>query len=151
MVIHPQSIIHSAVCFQDGSVIAQMGPADMKIPIQHALNYPNRPKNDFERLDIFNLNLTTERPDRETFKPIQLAYDALEIGGTMPAVMNGANERAVEKFLDKKIKYLAIADSVEEVMRRHKPMVVSIPSVMAADEWSRNEVEKVLSEWDAKR
>jgi 1-deoxy-D-xylulose-5-phosphate reductoisomerase len=144
VVIHPQSVIHSMVCFEDGSVMAQLGRPDMRIPIQYALNYPARPKNNFERLNLKGLSLTLDEPDMETFKPLKLAYAAMIKGGTMPAAMNGANEKAVELFLQKKVRFLQIGDLIEEAMASHKPMPVTVDNVMAADAWSRTEVERLV-------
>lgn len=109
VLIHPQSIVHSAVEYEDGAVIAQMGEPDMKVPIQYALTYPKREKNDYTKMDFGIRNtLTFEKPDFETFQCLSLAYKALEIGGTMPAVLNSANEVAVSKFINKKIGFLDI-------------------------------------------
>ncbi len=119
VVVHPQSIIHSMVEFIDGSIIAQMGTTDMKLPIQYAINYPNRCKRVVETLDFFKLgSLTFEKPDLETFKCLKLAYEAGKVGGTMPTILNGANEVAVELFLENKIKFLQIADIIEECMNK---------------------------------
>lgn len=117
VVIHPQSIIHSMVEYKDGSVIAQLGSTDMRLPIQYALNYPRRGKAIAEKLDFYSLgSLTFEKPDMDTFQCLRLAYEAGKVGGTMPAVFNGANEVAVELFLDKKIKYLQIEEIIKEAM-----------------------------------
>jgi 1-deoxy-D-xylulose-5-phosphate reductoisomerase len=119
VVVHPQSIIHSMVEYNDGSVIAQMSSTDMRLPIQYAINYPKRENAVIDRLDIYNIgNLTFEKPDTDTFKCLNLAYKAGEMGGNMPAIMNAANEVAVELFLDYKIKYLEIEDIIEESMER---------------------------------
>ncbi len=117
VVVHPQSIIHSMVEYEDGAVIAQLGQPDMRVPIQYALTYPDRIKNDFPKLDFFKLNkLEFEKPDLEKFKSLQLAYNAIKIGGTMPAVLNSANETAVELFLEQKIKFLDIPKLIENAM-----------------------------------
>jgi 1-deoxy-D-xylulose-5-phosphate reductoisomerase len=119
VVVHPQSIIHSMVEYNDGSVIAQMSSTDMRLPIQYAINYPKRENAVIERLDIYNMgNLTFEKPDTDTFKCLKLAYKAGKMGGNMPAIMNAANEVAVELFLDYKIKYLEIEDIIEKSMER---------------------------------
>lgn len=119
VVIHPQSIIHSMVEYVDGSVIAQMGTTDMKLPIQYALNYPQRHKRVVDTLDFYKLgSLTFEKPDLETFKCLKLAFQAGEAGGTMPAILNGANEVAVELFLHKKIGFLQIGNIIEECMNK---------------------------------
>jgi 1-deoxy-D-xylulose-5-phosphate reductoisomerase len=119
VVVHPQSIIHSMVEYIDGSIIAQMGTTDMKLPIQYAINYPERRKRVVETLDFYKLgSLNFERPDLDTFKCLKLAYEAGKIGGTMPTILNGANEVAVELFLEDKIKFLKIADIIEECMNK---------------------------------
>jgi 1-deoxy-D-xylulose-5-phosphate reductoisomerase len=111
VVVHPQSIIHSMVQFEDGSIKSQMGLPDMKLPIQYALAYPNRIYADFERLDFMRFsNLTFEQPDKETFKNLGLAYKVLEDGGNAACALNAANEITVDAFLNKKITFLEIAD-----------------------------------------
>ncbi|WP_017414503.1 1-deoxy-D-xylulose-5-phosphate reductoisomerase [Clostridium tunisiense] len=117
VVIHPQSIIHSMVEYIDGSVIAQLGSTDMRLPIQYALNYPERGQSIAEKLDFYSLSsLTFEKPDMDTFQCLSLAYDAGKAGGNMPAIFNGANEIAVELFLNNKIKYLQIEEIIRECM-----------------------------------
>lgn len=121
VVVHPQSIIHSMVEYNDGSIIAQMSSTDMRLPIQYAINYPERKNTVIDRLDIYNMgNLTFEKPDTDTFKCLDLAYKAGRMGGNMPAIMNAANEVAVELFLDYKIKYLEIQDIIEKSMAKFK-------------------------------
>lgn len=118
VIVHPQSIIHSIVQFEDGSMKAQMGVPDMKLPIQYALGYPQRIKNDFPRFDFMKYpSLTFEQPDRETFRCLSLAFEAMEKGGNMPCILNAANEVAVSLFLQDKIKFLQIAELVEEAMQ----------------------------------
>ncbi|SDH38695.1 1-deoxy-D-xylulose 5-phosphate reductoisomerase [Pseudobutyrivibrio sp. 49] len=117
VVVHPQSILHSAVEFMDGAVIGQMGTPDMRLPILYALFYPNRKTLYSEPLDLFKVGtLTFERPDMETFYGLALAYDAMDAGGNVPTVFNAANERAVAKFLKNKIKFLEIPEIVSEAM-----------------------------------
>lgn len=117
VIVHPQSIIHSMVQYIDGSVIAQMATADMKLPIQYALNYPTRRECIVEKLDFNKFStLTFEEPDMITFKSLALAYEAGKAGGLMPTILNGANEEAVALFLEKKIKFLDIGDIVEECL-----------------------------------
>ena len=117
VVVHPQSIIHSMVQYTDGAVIAQLGVPDMKLPIQYALNYPNRQGNISEKLDLFKIReLTFEKPDLDTFKCLKLAYEAGKKGKLMPTILNGANEVCVELFLNKKITYLQIPEIIEECM-----------------------------------
>ncbi len=114
-VIHPQSIIHSMVEFEDGSIKAQLGVADMRLPIQYALNFPERLPNTSEKLDIFkHSTLTFEKPNTELFPCLSLAYHAIEQGGNLPAIMNAANEVAVEAFLKEKIQFIQIPNIIEE-------------------------------------
>lgn len=117
VVVHPESIVHSMVEYVDGSVIAQLGSTDMRLPIQYALNYPKRKSSVVDRLDFYKLReLHFEKPDMETFKPLKFAYDAGKIGGTMPAILNCANEAAVSLFLKNRIKFLDIMDILEDCM-----------------------------------
>lgn len=117
VIVHPQSIIHSLVQFEDGSMKAQMGLPDMKLPIQFALTYPNRWKTDFPRFNFMDYpQLTFQQPDRKLFKNLDLAYRAMEIGGTAACALNAANEIAVQAFLDDKIGFLEIAEINEKVM-----------------------------------
>ena len=117
VVVHPQSIIHSMVEFKDGAVMAQLGSPDMKLPIQYALYYPERRELNTERLDFYELaKITFEKPDMETFKGLKLAYEAAARGGNIPTALNAANEVAVARFLDRKIKYLDIPDIIEYAM-----------------------------------
>lgn len=117
VVVQPKSVIHSMIQFKDGSVIAQLGTPDMRLPIQYALYYPERRKMSGKRLDLFELgSLTFERPDTKTFKGLALAYDAMRKGGSQPTVFNAANERAVAMFLDRKISYPQITEIIEDCM-----------------------------------
>ncbi|MBO4909155.1 MAG: 1-deoxy-D-xylulose-5-phosphate reductoisomerase [Lachnospiraceae bacterium] len=126
--VHPQSVLHSAVEFKDGAVIGQMGTPDMKLPINYALFYPDRMPMKSEKLDLFKVgSMTFEKPDADTFRGLALAYEAANIGGTMPTVFNAANEEAVARFLDHKIGFLDIYDEIEKAMRAHK--VISDPTV----------------------
>ena len=119
VIVHPQSIIHSIVQFTDGSMKAQMGLPDMKLPIQYAMGYPERLKSDFPRFDFLNYpQLTFEQPDRETFRCLNIAFEAMRHGGNMPCVMNAANEIAVAKFLKDEIGFLQIADVVSATMEK---------------------------------
>lgn len=118
VVVHPQSIIHSAVQFTDGSVKAQMGLPDMKLPIQYALGFPQRVTSDFPRFSFWDYpNLTFEKPDLNAFRNLQLAYDAIEKNGNMPCIMNAANEIAVQKFLAEEISFLEISNVIEKTMQ----------------------------------
>lgn len=121
VVVHPQSILHSAVEFVDGAVIGQMGVPDMKLPIQYALFYPDRMPMKGNTLDLFKVaSMTFEEPDYETFRGLALALKAGKIGGSLPTVFNAANEKAVALFLDNKIGFLDIADIIESAMDHHK-------------------------------
>ncbi len=115
--VHPQSVIHSAVEYEDGAVIAQLGTPDMRLPIQFALYYPNRRSLSGKRLDLFELGqLTFEKPDAKTFRGLALAYQAMQRGGNVPTAFNAANEKAVAMFLDRKIGYLDIVEIIEASM-----------------------------------
>ena len=119
MVVHPQSIIHSLVQFEDGSIKAQLGLPDMRIPIQFALGYPERLKADFPRFDFMDYpTLTFEKPDTETFKNLELAYKVIEKGGNMPCVLNAANEIAVEEFLKDRVGFLQISDVISTCLEK---------------------------------
>jgi 1-deoxy-D-xylulose-5-phosphate reductoisomerase len=119
VVVHPQSIVHSLVQFEDGSIKAQLGLPDMRLPIQYALSYPNRLKSPMPRFDFLNYpEFTFEKPDRETFRCLDLAYAALGKGGNMPCIINAANEVAVGAFLKDKIRFTAIADVIESCMAK---------------------------------
>lgn len=119
VVIHPQSIVHSMVEFEDTSIMAQMGVPDMRVPIQYAFTYPHRLKSDFEAVDFFKLsNLTFEEPNLDVFKNLSYAYQAISKGGNMPCILNAANEVAVQYFLDNKISYLSMSDVLEQTMQR---------------------------------
>lgn len=117
VVVHPQSVIHSAVEYEDGAVIAQLGTPDMRLPIQYALYYPNRRSLSGKRLDLFELGqLTFEKPDTKNFRGLALAYQAMQRGGNVPTAFNAANEKAVAMFLDRKIGYLDIVEIIEASM-----------------------------------
>jgi len=117
VIVHPQSIIHSMVEYVDGSILAQLSNPDMRLPIQYALNYPSRKKSVIRKLDFFELqSLTFEKPDMSTFRCLKLAYEAGKAGGTMPAILNAANEAAVALFLNKKIRFLDIGRIIEDCM-----------------------------------
>ena len=121
VVMHPQSVIHSFVEFADGSVKAQLGVPDMRIPIQYALTYPDRVASDFPRLDFGKLKeLTFIKPDFDKFECIKLAYDVMKMGGTYPVVLNASNETAVDLFLKKKIKFPDIASLIKNALDNHK-------------------------------
>jgi 1-deoxy-D-xylulose-5-phosphate reductoisomerase len=119
VIVHPQSIVHSLVQFEDGSIKAQLGLPDMKLPIQYALSYPNRLKSAFPRFNFADYaQLTFEQPDTKTFRNLALAYEAMGKGGNMPCVLNAANEVAVQAFLEDKIKFLAMSDLIENCLAK---------------------------------
>jgi 1-deoxy-D-xylulose-5-phosphate reductoisomerase len=143
VLVHPQSIVHSMVEYQDGSILAHLGQPDMRIPIQYALTYPNRRGNSLEKLNLVGKTLTFEEPDLESFPALALAFEAGRRGGSLPAVMNAANEIAVQLFLADKLDFLTITHLVEKVMASHE--LINNPDleqILQADAWAR---EKVLS------
>ncbi len=139
IVIHPQSYVHSMVQFVDGTILAQIGEHDMRIPIQYALFYPNRTINKFPRLDLTKIGqLTFKKVNFNKFPCIKLAYKALELGGTMPAVLNGANEIAVNAFLNSKISFSVIPLVIQNTMKEHKSKFnPDISDILNADYWAR--------------
>ena len=145
VVVHPQSIVHSCVQFEDGSIKAQLGLPDMKLPIQYALTYPRRLQNDFPRFNFMDHpSLTFEKPDIETFRNLGLAFNALKEGGNAPAILNAANEVAVSRFLKDDIKFLDLPDVVEYALNRVTHQVKpTLDDLIASDEEAR----KVASEW----
>ena len=145
VVVHPQSIVHSCVQFEDGSIKAQLGLPDMKLPIQYALTYPRRLQNDFPRFNFMDHpSLTFEKPDIETFRNLGLAFNALKEGGNAPAILNAANEVAVSRFLKDDIKFLDLPDVVEHALNRVTHQVKpTLDDLIASDEEAR----KVASEW----
>lgn len=141
VLVHRQSIVHSMVEFADNAVIAQLGVPDMKLPIQYALTYPERLTMSDNALDLTKTPLTFENADTDTFKCLVLAYKAGEAGGTVPAVLNGANEAAVALFLEGKIGFLDIGDIVERAMHEHKNITKpEICDILSADIWAREYV-----------
>ncbi|MBN3990318.1 MAG: 1-deoxy-D-xylulose-5-phosphate reductoisomerase [Nostoc sp. NMS2] len=144
IVIHPQSIIHSLIELQDTSVLAQLGWPDMRLPLLYALSWPDRIYTDWERLDLVKAgNLTFREPDHQKYPCMQLAYAVGKAGGSMPAVLNAANEQAVALFLDEKIRFLDIPRCIEWVCDRHQNDHRANPSlddILAADKWARQEV-----------
>lgn len=145
VVIHPQSIIHSLIETVDGSFLAQLGLPDMKLPIQYALTYPQRLDNSFEALDLIKLKeMTFSEPDTKAFPALALAYQALDTGMTMPAVLNAANEVAVGFFLEGRIGFLDIPRLVEQTMNAHDPYKArTISDVLAADNWAREKIRQL--------
>ncbi|MGE5329030.1 MAG: 1-deoxy-D-xylulose-5-phosphate reductoisomerase [Deltaproteobacteria bacterium] len=146
VIIHPQSIVHSMVEMIDGSVIAQLGMPDMRVPIQFALTYPERRISNFPKLSLADLGeLTFKKPDMNKFRCLKMAFDALKVKGTMPAVMNAANEIAVEKYLLGKIGFLDIAGIIDEVMRKHKNIYnASLQNILEADKWARETTNNIM-------
>ena len=146
VVVQPKSVIHSMVEFQDGSIMAQLGTPDMRLPIQYALYGGTRKYLGGERLDFFQLaGITFEAPDTETFRGLPLAMEASEAGGSMPTVFNAANEMAVGKFLKKRIGFLDIYRIIEESMGRHQ--VVSNPTVDEILEIEKDTYKWIESRW----
>ena len=142
VVVHPQSIIHSAVQFEDGSIKAQLGVPDMKLPIQYALGFPERLKNNFKRFSFMDYpSLTFEKPDLETFRNLQLAYNAMEKGGNMPCILNAANEIAVEAFLNDKIGFLNMSDLIVDCMEK----ITFVPNPNLDDYVATNEATRILA------
>ncbi len=143
VVVHPQSIIHSMVEFEDSSVIAQLGLPDMKLPIQYALYYPNRQKNGLDRLNLSQIGqLTFEEPDFSSFVCLRLAYDALKVGGSMPTVLNSANEVAVSKFLKREIGFLDIPKMVDFCMSKHDIITnVTLTDILECENWTHEMIE----------
>lgn len=139
VVVQPQSIIHSMVEYVDGSVIAQLGLPDMKLPIQYALFYPDRRPMTGPSLDFYELaGITFEKPDTETFRGLALAFDAMKAGGSMPVVYNAANEQAVSLFLDHRISFLEIPEIIEDCMSRHHVTAhPDVEQILAAERWTK--------------
>ena len=148
VVVHPESIVHSMVGFADGAVMAQLGPADMRLPIQYALTYPQRQASAFERLDFAKIAaLSFEKPDTETFRGLALAYEAGRAGGTLPCVMNAANEVAVAAFLAERIRFLDIYVIIEHTMEKCSVQKApSLDDLFAADAEARRVAQGFLQE-----
>ncbi|HEV2047092.1 MAG TPA: 1-deoxy-D-xylulose-5-phosphate reductoisomerase [Chthoniobacterales bacterium] len=147
VVIHPQSIVHSMVEFADGSTLAQLSYSDMCFPIQYAVTWPERVPNTLPPLDFRKLSkLEFEVPRYDDFPALNLARRAGEIGGTLPAVMNAANEIAVAAFLDRQVKFPRIWQTVEEVMSRHTSVAhPDLDAILAADQWAREEARRLIA------
>ncbi len=148
VVIHPEAKIHSMVEFIDGSVLAVMGSADMRIPIQHALTYPERVPTPLEPIDFFQIApLTFESPDLDRFPGLRLGYEAGRAGGTMPAILNAADEIAVETFLKRKIGFLDITSICHQVMENHEVKTdPDLEEILEADGWARNEARRLIGQ-----
>lgn len=154
IVIHPQSIIHSLIELQDTSVLAQLGWADMRLPLLYALSFPDRLYTDWQQLDLVKAgNLTFREPDHQKYPCMKLAYAAGKAAGSMPAVLNAANEQAVALFLDEKIRFLDIPRCIESVCDRFSNDNSANPSlddIVAADKWARQEVLTATENFDAR-
>ena len=144
--IHPQSVIHSMVEYRDGSVIAQMGITDMRVPISYALSYPQRLPLSLPRLDLFQKGgLTFMAPDLERYPCLRLAYQSIEIGETMPAILNAANEVSVNAFLEGAIKFTDIPILIQRVMEDHEVRTVhTLEDILKADHWARDRGKTIL-------
>ncbi len=149
ILIHPQSVVHSMVEYKDGSIIAQLGIPDMIIPISYALSYPHHLKNSLPPLELETIGMINfERPDLNKFKCLKLALKAAEMSGSIPTVLNGANEIAVESFLEGRIGFLDIPELIEKTIEVHKPYPIdSIEAVMEADRWARKTAREFLKFW----
>ncbi len=145
VLVHPQSIIHSMVEFSDGAVIGELGLPDMKLPIQYALFYPDRLPMDTPKADFYEIaNLTFEKPDTETFKGLSLALDAAREGGSMPTVFNAANEKAVSLFLNGRISFLGIADTIEKSMASYRTIKnPTVDDILAAEKETYSYIESL--------
>jgi len=148
ILLHPQSIIHSMVEYMDGSIIAQLAPTDMRIPISYALSYPRHLKVELPSLDLIDIEtLSFERPDKKRFRCLQLALAAGKIGKSMPAVLNGANEIGVNAFLEGKIGFLEIPQLIEKTMEKHETFSLnSIEQAIEADQWAKSRATEILQE-----
>ncbi|HWR39706.1 MAG TPA: 1-deoxy-D-xylulose-5-phosphate reductoisomerase [Patescibacteria group bacterium] len=144
--VHPQSIVHSMVEYIDGSVIAQLGQPDMRVPIQYAFSYPERLRSTFPRLDFHAMkDLTFAAPDMDTFPSLRMAVEAGRTGGTLPCVFNAANEEAVAAFLTGNIGFLAIYQVIEQVMASHQIMSSPVlEEIFAANDWARAQARKII-------
>jgi 1-deoxy-D-xylulose-5-phosphate reductoisomerase len=153
VLIHPQSVVHSLAEFVDGTILAQLGVTDMRLPIQYALSYPERWEAAIPGLDFTKARrLDFDRPDRDRFPCLGLAYKALAAGGSACAVLNAANEVAVAAFLDGRIPFTSIPDSIQEVLEAHPPEPVNdLSDVLEADAWARDRAREALSRRDAAR
>ncbi|MCL5935228.1 MAG: 1-deoxy-D-xylulose-5-phosphate reductoisomerase [Clostridia bacterium] len=147
VVVHPQSIIHSMVEYIDGSVIAQLGVPDMKVPIQYALSYPARWAAPWSRLNWTQIReFTFEQPDLDTFSCLKYAYEAGKTGGTMPAVLNAANEEAVALFLQEAINFTEIPQLIARAMDKHTVIArPGLEEILSADNWARNQVKRLVT------
>ena len=148
VVVHRKSLVHSMVQFEDGTIMANIGPKSMEIPIAYALNYPNRLKNNLEKLDLFEVrNLEFEKPDLKKFKCLKLAFDAIKKGHSFQVVLNAADEVLVNAFLEGKIKYTDIPNMIEKMLDNHRgEKLDSIDKILDLDKRTRVETEKLIEE-----
>ncbi|OEG00435.1 1-deoxy-D-xylulose-5-phosphate reductoisomerase [Vulcanibacillus modesticaldus] len=146
VLIHPESIIHSMVEFQDLAIIAQLGTPDMKVPIQYALSYPDRIELNSKPLDLTEVGtLNFRKPDYERFPSLKMAYQSGKIGGTMPTVLNAANEAVVEAFLQSRVPFIEIESLIHNVLDQHNSIInPSLEEIIAADLWARNAVKDLI-------
>ena len=143
VVVHPQSIIHSMVEYADHSIIAQLGVPDMRVPISYALNYPDRIENQIQGVNFFEIgSLTFEKPDLEVFRCLDLAYEAIRLGGSYPVVLNAANEVLVQQFIEGRIGFLEIQNSIEKIMQNHNPVYhLDLEGILEIDRNVRGDLE----------
>ncbi len=146
VVVHPQSIIHGMVTLKDGAILAHLSATDMKLPIQYALSFPNRLQPPVKPINLVEIGkLTFEKPDTDRFPALKLAYDALKMNGSYPAVLNASNEVAVYAFLEGKIRFTDIPKVVENVMEKHRPVSGdTLEELLDADRWAREEALKLI-------
>jgi len=146
ILIHPESVIHSMVAYQDGSILAQLSRPDMRGAISYALSYPHRLPLELPLPDFFATSFHFYPPDMKTFPCLQLALDAIHIGGTMPCVLSAANEVAVEAFLNKQLNFIDISTVIKKTMNLHQQYFAStLEEILSADEWSRNTAKKIIT------
>jgi 1-deoxy-D-xylulose-5-phosphate reductoisomerase len=146
VVIHPEAIIHSMVEFLDGVILAQLSITDMRIPIQYALTYPRRLANRLKPLDFFKLKkINFQKPDMKRFPCLRLAIEAAGEGGSLPCVLNAADEVATEAFLKKRMKFIDIPRIIAQVIRRHKKIArPNLDQILATDAWARSEAKRII-------
>jgi len=146
VVVHPQSIIHSMVQYQDGSILGHLGKTDMRIPIQYALTYPERRKNNLTRIDFAKLaQITFEAPDMSKFPCLKIAFEAGKAGGTYPTVMNASNEVLVSLFLQEKVGFMDIPIIIERILTKHQnKKEPSLEDIIEADRWARSMIQEVI-------
>ena len=147
VIVHKQSLVHSMVQFKDGTIMANIGPKDMQIPIAYALNFPERLENKIEKLDLFDIgSLKFEKPNLEKFKCLKLAYDAIKLGHSYQVVLNAANEVLVQAFLDEKIAYTDIPKYIEEAMNNHVLVELNtVDEILELDSKVREETQLMIS------